>query len=430
MKNAELLVLLAVLAIAPASAHADPARAAAAPRIEAAAPRSSAPNVDELVRQALERAPSVAALRARLASAREQVAPAGALPDPMVGVMYQSMGPPWAPMAPMSMAQVEISQGLPYPGKRQARRTAAEAEAAVRAADIEELRAKLTAEVRTTYARLYALDQEQASLVAASEFAGLLTAAASARYASGLGEQEPLIKVELERSQLAERTADLRADRAGSVAAMARLLGDDTLALGTVERLPEPSVASQAQLERALAGAPELRTARAMIDAANRKIEAAQREGKSDFLLGLAGGATTTGDPIITLRVGVELPLWGGTKQDPLIRAAQNDAEASRQELRVAELRVREQLTRLVAQWVRDGEQIARYRDAIIPQSSRAFEAARGGYAAGRGDFLTVVADFRSWLDARVGLARREADQFMTWAEIESLLAAPPQRTP
>jgi outer membrane protein TolC len=418
MRIRVLLLVFAIAAIASASALAEPA------------PRTSVPSVDQLVRQAIERAPSVAALRARLVSAREQVAPAGALPDPMVGVMYQSMGPPWAPMGPMSMAQVEVSQGLPYPGKRRARRDAAEAEAAVRAADIEELRAKLAAEVRTTYARLYALDQERSAVVAAVEFAGLLRAAASARYASGLGEQEPLIKIELEQSRLGERAADLRAGRAALVAAMARVVGDDKLEMGTVESLPEPSVASQALLERALAGAPELRTAHAMIDAANRKIDAAQREGKPNFLLGLAGGATTTGDPIITLRAGVELPLWGGSKQDPLIRAAQSDAEASRQELRAAEQRVREQLTGLVAQWVRDGEQIARYRDAIIPQSSRAFEAARGAYTTGRGDFLTVVADFRSWLDARVGLARREADRFMTWAELEALLAAPPQRTP
>ena len=43
-----------------------------------------APPVEALVAEALERAPSLAAARARLAAAREMIAPAGALPNPMV----------------------------------------------------------------------------------------------------------------------------------------------------------------------------------------------------------------------------------------------------------------------------------------------------------------------------------------------------------
>ena len=54
-----------------------------------------APGVEDLVRQALTHSPTLAAAQARQASAQEQVAPAGALPDPMVGVMYQSIGVPW-----------------------------------------------------------------------------------------------------------------------------------------------------------------------------------------------------------------------------------------------------------------------------------------------------------------------------------------------
>jgi hypothetical protein len=52
-----------------------------------------------------------------------------------------------------------------------------------------------------------------------------------------------------------------------------------------------------------------------------------------------------------------------------------------------------------------------------------AVDAARAAYLVGRGDFLTVVDDFDRWLDARVELARRDADRFTTWAEVEALVA-------
>jgi outer membrane protein TolC len=79
----------------------------------------------------------------------------------------------------------------------------------------------------------------------------------------------------------------------------------------------------------------------------------------------------------------------------------------------------------LRAAWARAEQQLRRTRDAVLPQSSTAFDAARSAYVAGRGDFATVAEDFRLWLEARVELAEREADRFVTWAEIDALLAEP-----
>ena len=57
----------------------------------------------------------------------------------------------------------------------------------------------------------------------------------------------------------------------------------------------------------------------------------------------------------------------------------------------------------------------------IFPIGWDPFDAARSSYLAGRGDFSSVVEDFNLWLDARVELARREADRYAAWAEIERL---------
>jgi outer membrane protein, heavy metal efflux system len=391
-------------------------------------PAIAAPSVDSLVAMALEHSPTVAALRERVAAARQKVSPAGALPDPMVGVMYQSMGAPWAPMGPMSMAQVEVSQAIPYPGKRSSRRASAEAEADVGTLGIQELRARLAADVRKTYARIYALDRERDSVESARQIVAVLIATVSSRYASGQAEQEAIAKIVLERSALDERLTDMTADRMALVAAMNRFTNQsETASFGHIDALPEVGPAPDRLATIAIDRSPELGVQRAAVRAANRRLDAAEIENRPDFLVGLAGGATTTGDPMITLRLGVALPLWGGEKQTPLIRSAEHDINAARQDLTAAELGVREQVTRLSAQYKRDEEQIDRYRSAIVPQTSMALDAARGSYASGRGDFSTVVEDFRRWLDARVGLARREADRFMTWSEIQWLVAAPPR---
>src|SRR5262245_23072977 len=93
-----------------------------------------APSVDELVALALERAPSLAALRARAEAAKEEVGPAGVMPDPTIEFLYQDINFPEYTVGEedMSMIGVELRQPLPFFGKRGARREAARAQATLR----------------------------------------------------------------------------------------------------------------------------------------------------------------------------------------------------------------------------------------------------------------------------------------------------------
>jgi outer membrane protein, heavy metal efflux system len=387
--------------------------------------RADLPEVESLVRHALDNAPSLSALRARSRAAREEVEPAGALPDPMVGVMLQSMGPPWSPMAPMSMAQVEVSQTIPGLGKRAARRRAARAEAVSQSAEVAVLRARLAADVRSTYAVIYAVDAERQALEAGKELLVALSRTAAARYETGQAEQEALVKVVLEQIGLDEQLADLEAQRDQLVADLNQLAArPETTPLARVTSLPGTEVDLRHFSRTALERSPELRALRAKLEAASRQAQSAQTESRPNYQVGLAGGATITGDPMLTLRAGMELPIWSSTKQEPLARAAQKEAEAARYDVSAAELEVKRRIVRLSAAWRRDGAQVERYRKVTLPTAKLAFDSANAAYATGRADFSTVVEDFRRWLDAQIGLARREAARYTTWAELQALIDA------
>jgi outer membrane protein TolC len=83
---------------------------------------------------------------------------------------------------------------------------------------------------------------------------------------------------------------------------------------------------------------------------------------------------------------------------------------------------VRAQIARLAYEWQAAGEQIARYRTAILPQNSAAFDATRSSYLAGRGDFVSVLEEFRRWIEVRIELASREADRYAARTRLEALL--------
>ena len=409
------------LAATGAAAASDSARADSA---------QIAPPVEELVALALRRAPSVAAMEARAVAAREMVAPAGAMPDPTLELMFQDEGFPDWTVGEMQMSMIgpQLTQGIPFPGKRGARRDVAREEARMRDRELEAMRRDVVREVRETYGRLYALDVEAATLDAGRELLDLMSAMVAHHLSVGEADQEAVFKARLARSRLEERARDLSAERAMALASLNRLLdraGDAPL--GIVASLPRAAAPAGVWDSLAVHGSSEIAVREAGIAAAEKRLRAAKLDTRPDFMAGAGIGFRGGLDPVVNLRLGLVIPLWAGSKQRPLIRAARADLEMSRHELRGAEAEARAEAASLLADFTRTEEQIARYEESLVPQTSLAFDAARSAYLGGRGDFSTVIEDLNLWLDARAGLARREADRFTVLARLDALTAPSPE---
>lgn len=434
-----LLLGVAIGGAAPAAALPGvPADSVAAPvaqdpgRAAGASPDSAliaAPRVDDLVTTALARSPTLAALAARVRAARFRVRSAGAWPNPMLDLTLQDAGLAHGSTdrSEMSMIGPELTQSLPYPGKRAARRASARADAEVEGAGLAALRRQVVRDVRVTCANLYAVDHEMHCQASALDLLDLLTATARQRQATGLADQAALLRVQLSAARVRERQADLAAERAGLVAALNTLLdrpGDAPL--GEVKELPPTDAAPIAWADSAVARSAEVEVRRRDARAAEVRARLARVEGRPDFTARAGVGLRDKLDPVWTLGVGLELPLWNGQGRAPLVAAAREELEAARQELRAAEAMVRGTAARLKAEEERARLQRQRYDEAIVPQTSLAFDAARSAYVAGRGDFAAVIEQFDMWLEARARLARREADVYVAWAERDALLNAPP----
>ncbi|MCC6156495.1 MAG: TolC family protein [Deltaproteobacteria bacterium] len=384
----------------------------------------SAPPIEELVAAALANSPMIAAQRARLGAALEFVSPAGALEDPMLetgGAFAVMDGEP-----EFSTATLELSQEIPLGGQRGMRRDAASADADARRVALVRTEREIAMNVRMAYAELYELDREIAYLAAAREHLKLISAAAAARYAAGESDQEALLKAQIAVSRLMERQAELDSERAVLVAEMNRLLdrsGDAPL--GTVAGLPEIEWPAWAD-ESVAPTTPDVREREAGIEASEHRRDAAKKDLWPDLIVGVGGGVERNwvdgGQmPMGMARLGITLPIWQAARQRPMIRAAEQERAMAAAEKRDAEATARSALTRLRAGWQKTNRQVTLFREAIVPQTHAALDAARAAYLAGRGDFSMVVEDFNMWLDARVELAGREAERYRIWSELDAL---------
>ena len=412
-----ILTAAIVLAFHPAAAAArDEAPAAAAPA-----------GVEALVERALARAPSLAARRERIQSAQSALRAAGALPDPMLEVEYQSFNFPSYTIGsdPSSMAGFSVRQGILGGGRRGASRAVATAEAARRAAEQRVLAADIATEVRVQYARLYAIDTEQQVLADAGEILRLLEATVSARYAAGESDQATLLRVQLEQTRLGQQIADLRTGRALVQAALNRLTDDPPESpVGQVASLPPPALPGAAETLVAESGerAPAVALSQSQLDLAERQVDAARADTKPSWSVG--GGIYWQGgfDRMVNVNVGVELPLWKKSKQVPLVAAAESDRRAAALDRSAAAIEARAAAASLLAEYQNAVQQIERYKEGLLPQNSAALDATRASYLAGRGDFVSVLDEFRRWIDLRSELAGREADRYSAQARLAALL--------
>ncbi len=258
-------------------------------------------------------------------------------------------------------------------------------------------------------------------------FVRLLEYTVSARYTAGGADQASLLRVQLEQTRLGQRQADLQTGRTLVQAALNGLTDDAPEApIGSVAALPPPGLPVSAdrlagEASRA-APAVAVRQSRGWKPPA-REVEAARAELKPSWSVG-AGVYWQGGlDRMVNLNVGVELPFWKKRKQQPLVAAAEGERRAAAARARVdGRSRSRSRAASLLAEYRNALEQIERYRDGLLPQNSAALDATRASYLAGRGDFVSVLDEFRRWIDLRAELAGREADRYTAQARLAALL--------
>ena len=389
----------------------------------------AAPNtlhLADLLREARDKNPDLKSAQARVRAAQASVAPAGALDDPMLMVQL------WNAPADFSSipVMVQVSQQLPLGGKRGARREAAAADAAMAGADLAAQERELETQVASAYFDLFLAERTEEVDGALESILLVVRQSAEARVSTGKGEQ-----VELLRAQAA--IVQLHSDRETAVdhhrsawARLCALLDRDpsapagaTTHPGVLGTLPELTTLR----ERALRERPELAAARSRIDSAEAEARLAKAMKIPD--LGVFAAEMHTfrnqAGPSDFLFAGVQinLPLFGGEKNEPKIAAAQASLVAAQEAARALRNRMAAEIAEAYAHLLAEAHQIDLHHQ-LIPIAQQAAESAQSSYAAGRIDFTTALDAARELRMHDLELAMHEAMYEQRLAELQRAVGA------
>ena len=424
---AGLVTGLIAASLCPTPAAAQPALLEDTPDFHAVAP-----DLRAYVSAAVERNPTVLEFRARHEAARQRVPQVTALPDPVLS-FTQALRSVETRVGPQ-LNSVTLTQAFPWFGTLELRGRVALLEATALQHRYEAERRDVVARVKETY---YSLGYVDAALGLAREEQSLLEhyeTLASARYATGQGLQQAVIRLQAEISRAVDRRHVLERQRATLAAHLNTLLDRPAeQPVPPVPPLSRPTVeVDREQLYRlGERHRHELRAASVLIEGSEQSIALAKKHSRPGFTASV--GVTNVGrrdDPAglplppdngrnaVTVSVGASLPLWSARYRAGVEQA--NDELRARVEHRAAarnamQMEVQEAIVRLETL----DRQIDLLDTVLIPQTDEALRATETAYETGQLGVLELLDSERTLIDVRSLRARYLSDLLIALTALE-----------
>lgn len=377
--------------------------------------------------QAVAHAPLLEARRAQAESARQEAARAGALPDPQLtfgidNLATQGPGAFTAGGDTMTMRTVGISQALPSHAKRQAERAMGQAQAVAAGAAEVATTTSIRQAAADAWVSAWGTQQEIAMLRALRAAWNQDIDAATARLRGGTGSAADVLAARMEALDLDNRIDEATSQETQARASLARWVdtpADTPLAdppdFGSLP-FDEPGLLARVDAQGALLAWP------AREDAAAAALTAAQADKRPAWNLGVSYGSRIRGlSDMVSLQVGVSLPLFTRNRQDRGIAARAADLDAVRAEHEDARRAQIEAIQRAWSQWATWGEQVHRHRDILLPLARDRVDLALAAYRGG-GDITPLLAARRDELAHHADYARMQTEYGRAWAALAYLI--------
>lgn len=337
-----------------------------------------------------------------------------------------------------NMYMFMVSQELPGRGKRALREAVAGKDVTLAEMDVTVRARQVVDSVKMAYADLFvsrkAVDIYLSSVDLLRQFADI----SQVKYATGRISQQDVLKSVVEISRLHddlityEQQADLARARLNILLDRAP---DAPIGL-LVEPYERVLVPAAQDLQRlALEQQPELQSARVQVERAQAELAVVQREYKPDFAVkaGYMLQPNQTDAWLGSLAITWPRAPWSRGRLDARVAEAAAAVETAKARQRAMENAVRLAVQEAYVRVKAAEQRAALLRTTILPQSQQTLEVARVAYQTDRVDFLALIDNERTLLDARLDYFRAVSDFEQAFADLEHAVGreiAPAMTTP
>src|SRR5207253_202760 len=291
----------------------------------------------ELVQEAEQRNPQIAASFHAWQASRNLSKQVSALAETQLSVQQFSVGSP-RPFAGYSNSDFAYigfgaSQDLPYPGKRPLRARVAQHEADSMEAQTDSVRRTVVGNLKAAYFQLAYIQQTLGVLLKSEQLLNQVEQAAEARYRVGQGNQQDVLKAQLQHTKILQEIAHHHQEEGLLEAQIKQFLGrsQDSADIVTETLTARVLPYSAADLlQKARGQNPDLRSKQASIEEQTTQVELAHKNSRPDLNVGYMYQHTgSQARDYYMATFGIRLPNRGRQKAE-LAEAEQKQEQARR----------------------------------------------------------------------------------------------------
>ncbi len=383
---------------------------------------------DAALALALREAPILVANAAQLDAARQGAIPAGELPDPKLALGIDNLPIEGAnrfslSSEAMTMRRIGVMQEFPNRAKRDARVAVARGRVGLATAQIEVTRLIVMRETAVAWIARDTVEQQLAQIDDLFAENRLFAAAVEARLAAGQGMASEIVMPRQAAAEIEQRRDDLRARREQAIAALRRWVGAaaDAPLVGGIPAWP----IGHESLLHGLHRHPEIEIFTPQAQVLDAQVAEAQAAKKSDWALEFAyqNRAAQFGD-MVMLQVSFDLPVFAGSRQEPMIAARRAERTALDAE-REAMLRAHAaELESDLAEYKRLASAIKRQRELLLPLVDEKITLALAAWRGGRGTLTELISARSERIDTELKAIALEGEQRQLAARLHYVYGA------
>jgi outer membrane protein, heavy metal efflux system len=425
-------VLLGLFAQAPGASgqtQTDGSAQVASPSQEIADSRAVTP-LPDLLTEAEQNNPQIQAALHGWQAAKQVPSQVSTLPDPQFTAQQVNVGSP-RPFAGYTNSDfayfgLGVSQDFPYPGKLRLKGEIAKRDADVVQQQYESVRRSILAGVKSAYFQLAYLSKTLGILESDGDLLQQVEKAADARYRSGRGNQQDLLRAQLEQTKLLREITMHHLEVAKMQAQIKQLLNREQSS-PDIEPTELPETPLPYTFEELLSATkaqnPEISGAEKMVQKQKLQVDLAHKDFYPDFNVQYMWQRT---DPAqfrayYMLSVGVRVPIYRGRKQRPELAQAEAEMNRSRSESEVQSQQVAFEVRSEYETAQKTAELLKIYREGLLPQARTGFQAGIAAYQNNRQDFQALLASFLDVLHLDEEYWKSIAERETALARLEQL---------
>jgi cobalt-zinc-cadmium efflux system outer membrane protein len=350
----------------------------------------------DLEQEALNNNPEIRMAEKRAESADEKKSLAAAMPDPMIGYAVRnvgSLGNSTVGKEEMSMEGFMITQEVPFPGKLSTKGNAARKRAEREQESARETKLRVLSTLRSAYYEFYLAYRSSEILTQTKDLMQNFQRIAEARYGTGQGMQQDVLRAQLEVTMLLDRLSEEERKKETQAAMINSLTGRNPLApLGRPTELPIVPLGKSAEelAAMALAHSPALMGKQRMVEQSEFEVSMGRREFLPDMVV--TAGRFTRGDmqDVWEATVMFKVPLYFWNKSTG-VKAANADLRSAQYDFDATKLMVLARVRDLYATAKTSEHHLRLYDAGIIPQARMALQSTTSNYQVGKTDFLALL---------------------------------------